>query len=141
MSASLSRLQPSEHPRSMCERWCARKQLIVRLWKTSFVMPGDAKKPCRAGRAFPRTKAKAPSSGASSNASCRSGDLRHVCGLGSFLPLHNFEFDFIPLGERLETGSTNRAEVHEYVGTTLARNKTKPFRVVEPFDRTSDACH
>src|SRR5436190_2512475 len=44
------------------------------------------KKPRRAGRVFPRYRKK-------------SADFGHISGLGSFLSLHDFEFDFIALGE------------------------------------------
>ena len=71
----------------------------------------------------------------------RSTDFCHVRSLRSFLALHNFELDFIALGERLESGSTNCAEMHKNVRASLTRNEAKSLGVVEPFDRASDACH
>jgi hypothetical protein len=70
-----------------------------------------------------------------------SGDFRHVRGLGAFLSLHDFEFNFVAFGEGFETRAANCAEMHEHVGASLARNEAKSLSVVEPFDRTSDACH
>jgi hypothetical protein len=36
-------------PISEWVQWCGRKQLICRLWKTSFVMPVNVKKPRGSG--------------------------------------------------------------------------------------------
>src|SRR5437868_6382942 len=68
-------------------------------------------------------------------------DLGHVCSLWSFLALHDFEFDFIAFSERLETASPDRAEMNEHVRSAFPRDEAKSFGVVEPFDRSSDACH
>jgi hypothetical protein len=59
--------------------------------------------PC--GQSFSRIKQKSPAvrQSFSIHDQRRSTDFRHVGGLGSFLPLNNFEFDLIPLGERFET--------------------------------------
>jgi hypothetical protein len=70
-----------------------------------------------------------------------SADFSYVCGLWSFLALHNFELDLIPLGERFESRATDRAEMHEDIGTSLTRNEAKSLGVIEPFDRACDACH
>jgi hypothetical protein len=70
-----------------------------------------------------------------------SSDLRYVRGLWSLLSLYNFEFYLVAFGERLEARSADSAEVHKHIGPSLTRNKSKPLGVVEPFDRTSDACH
>ena len=70
-----------------------------------------------------------------------SADLCHIRVLWSFLALNDFELDLITLGERLETRSAYRAEVHEDIGASLARYEAKSLGVVEPFDRASDACH
>jgi hypothetical protein len=110
------------------DRLCVSKQIKCRLWKTNFVMPVDAKKPRFSGAFF------FGSSGGSS-------DLGHIRGLRSFLALNNFELDLIALGEGLETGSAYRAEMHEDIGPTFTRNESESFGVVEPFDRTRDACH
>src|SRR5207237_6670171 len=95
------------------------------------------------GGAFPGCK-KAPLIGAFLDSSVVSTSLAHfgnVCRLRSFLPLYNLELDFITLGERLETASTDRAEVNEDIRSALPRDEAKSLRVVEPFDRSSDACH
>src|SRR2546423_15507435 len=68
-------------------------------------------------------------------------DLGHVCSLWSFLALHDFELDFIAFSERLETASADRAEMNEHVRSAFPRDEAKSFGVVEPFDRSSDACH
>jgi len=83
---------------------------------------------------------KGPVTGALFSSNC-STDFCHIRGLWSFLALNNFEFYLIALGERFESGSTDRAEVHENIGASLARYETKPLGVVEPFYRTRNACH
>lgn len=75
------------------------------------------------------------------NRTKESGDLCHVRGLRSLLSLHDFEFNFVTFGEGFETRATDCAEMHKHIGASLARNEAKSFSVVEPFDRTSDACH
>jgi hypothetical protein len=47
-------------------------------------------------------------------------DFGDVCRLRSFLTLNHFEFYLIPLGERLETGSTDSAEMNKDIRTALA---------------------
>ena len=84
---------------------------------------------------------KSPVAGAFVVARTFSTDFCHIRGLWSFLALNNFEFDLIALGERLESGSTYRAEVHEDIGPSLARYEAKSLGVVEPFDRTRNPCH
>src|SRR5215208_4692498 len=83
---------------------------------------------------------KAPSNGAFRNGK-RSAYFGDVRSLRSLLSLHHFELDLIALGERFETGSADRAEMDENVRTAFTRNEAKSLGVVEPFDRTSDACH
>ena len=46
--------------------------------------------------------------------------FRDVRRLGSLLTLNYFEFDLIALSERLETRSTDRAEMDKDVRTTFA---------------------
>jgi hypothetical protein len=70
-----------------------------------------------------------------------SADFSHVRSLRSFLSLYDLELDFVALGERLESGATDRAEMDKDVRATLSRNEAKSLGVVEPFDRSSDACH
>jgi hypothetical protein len=84
---------------------------------------------------------KGPVTGAFFSSSNPSTDFCHIRGLWSFLALNNFEFDLIALGERLESGSTYRTEVHKDIGPSLARYETKSLGVVEPFDRTRNPCH
>src|SRR6266516_4960720 len=67
--------------------------------------------------------------------------LGHISSLRSFLSLNDLEFDLIALGEGFETGSTDRAEVNKDVWSSLPRNEAKSLGVVEPFYRSSDACH
>ena len=84
---------------------------------------------------------KSPVTGAFLAARTVSTDLRHIRGLWSFLALNNFDFDLIAFGERLESGSAYRAEVHEDVGASLTRDESEALRVVEPFHRAVDASH
>jgi hypothetical protein len=84
---------------------------------------------------------KAPLSGASFGRLSVLSDFRHVCGLGSFLSLYDFELHFVPFGERLEAGSTDGAEMDENVRASLSRNEAKAFGVIEPLYRTSYPCH
>src|SRR5258705_5562280 len=107
---------------------CAGKQIKCRPRESIFVRPGMQKSPAGAGLFLSR-------------ALNHSGDFRHVGSLWSFLALNNFELDLTPLGERLEAGSAYRAEMHEDIGPSLARNESESLGVVEPFDRTGDACH
>src|SRR3954469_25916124 len=70
----------------------------------------------------------------------RSG-LRHFRRLRSLLPLDDFEFDLIALGERLESVALNRAEVHEDVRTALVRDETVALRIVEPLHGPLETSH
>jgi hypothetical protein len=99
----------------------------------------------RAGWAFPDRMQKGPALagpfliiGVVSNSLAHLG---YICSLRPFLTLHDFEFDFITFGERFETATTDRAEVHEDVGSAFPRDEAKSFGVVKPFDRSSDSCH
>jgi len=71
-----------------------------------IVMP-DAKKPREAGLSVSEW----------TNGSTCLGD---VGGLRSFLTLNNLEFDLIALSERLETRSTDRAEMDKDVRASLS---------------------
>jgi len=46
-------------------------------------------------------------------------DFGDVCSLRSFLTLDDLEFDFVAFGERLETASTDGAEMNEDVRSAL----------------------
>src|SRR5215210_8324500 len=128
MSASLSRLQPSEHSSGSSE--------LSVVCMEANQMPPVEKQFCDS-----QGCEKAPLDGAFLWVLVRSGDLGHVRCLWPFLSLDNFELDFIALSERLEAGSANRAEMHEYIRSSLTRDEAEPLGVVEPFNRTSDACH
>src|ERR1700746_2964525 len=71
----------------------------------------------------------------------RSANLGDVGCLRSFLALNDFEFHFVSFGERLEPTAADRAEMHEDVRSSLSGDEAKSLGVVEPFDRTCDACH
>jgi hypothetical protein len=72
---------------------------------------------------------------------CSLTDFRYVGCLRSFLSLHDFEFHFVPFGERLEAGPTDGAEMDENVRASLSRNEAKSLGVIEPLYRTSYPCH
>jgi len=74
--------------------------------KSRIVTP-DAKKPREAGLSV-------------SEWINRSTCLGDVGGLRSFLALNYFEFDLIALSERLETRSTDRAEMDKDVRASLS---------------------
>src|SRR5205823_13862070 len=93
-----------------------------------------------AGRAFPDAKGPAVR-GLFLKLEFRSAHFGNICRLRSFLALYHLELDFITLGERLETASTDRAEVNEHIRSPFPRDEAKSLRVVEPFDCASDACH
>src|SRR5215470_16491521 len=68
-------------------------------------------------------------------------DLLDVSGLRPLLPLNDLELDLVPFSERLEARAVDRAEVHEHIGTTLARDEAEALRVVEPLHGAGDASH
>ena len=76
-------------PVGVSDRFCARKQLICRLWKTNFVTETLKKSPVQRGFCFRQRD--------------WSADFGYVRGLGAFLALHNFELHFIAFGKRLES--------------------------------------
>ena len=75
--------------------------------RTSSIVMADARKPREAGLFVSEW----------TNGSTCLGD---VGGLRSFLTLNNLEFDLIALSERLETRSTDRAEMDKDVRASLA---------------------
>src|SRR6266478_5746911 len=50
-------------------------------------------------------------------------------------PAH-LELDLVALGQALESGSLNGAEVHEHVLAVLLGDETEPLRIVEPLHAT-----
>ncbi len=75
--------------------------------RTSSIVMADARKPREAGLFVSEW----------TNGSTCLGD---VGGLRSFLTLNNLEFDLIALSERLETRSTDRAEMDKDVRASLS---------------------
>ena len=61
----------------------------------------------------------------------------YVFRLRTFRALRNSELDFLPLGQRPETGSVDRTVMYEYVRAVFASNETEAFCFVEPLDATS----
>src|SRR5215470_11173041 len=59
-------------------------------------------------------------------------DLTDVGGLEPLRTPAHLELDPVTLGQTLESGSLNGAEVHEHVLATLLRDETEPLRIVEP---------
>src|SRR5215471_1710415 len=68
-------------------------------------------------------------------------ELLDVSGLRTLLPLNDLELDLVTFRERLETRAVDRAEMHEHIGTTLARDEAEALRVVEPLHGAGDARH
>ena len=68
-------------------------------------------------------------------------DFHDIRGLRAFLSLNDFELDSVSLSKGLEALRLDRAEVHENIRSTFARNEAKTFRVVEPLYGASDTCH
>src|SRR5262249_11193159 len=69
-----------------------------------------------------------------------SSALPDVAGLQALRPLHDLELDALAFGERLETFSLDRGEMHEHVLATLLRDETEALRVVEPLHGTRRHC-
>src|SRR5215472_15242202 len=59
-------------------------------------------------------------------------DLADVGGLEPLRTPTHLELDPVTLGQTLESGSLNGAEVHEHILATLLRDETEPLRIVEP---------
>ena len=86
-------------------------------------------------------KKKSPSNAGTLLTEAGRSDLLNVGGLRTLLSLNDFELDLIAFGERLEAVAGDGAEVDENIGSTLTRDETEAFRVVEPLHGAGDACH
>jgi hypothetical protein len=68
-------------------------------------------------------------------------DWNDVFGLGTFLAVSDREFDFLTLGERLEAGTLNGAEVNKYIGTGFLLDKAKTLGLVKPLHSAFSCGH
>lgn len=58
--------------------------------------------------------------------------------LRAFLTLGHSERDLLPFNQSFETGTADRAEVGEHIGTAGALDEAEAFRFVEPLDGTGN---
>lgn len=61
-------------------------------------------------------------------------DRDYILCLRTFLAISYSEFDFLTVGESLETIAFDGAEMDENIRTIFTLNKAETFAFVEPFD-------
>lgn len=64
-----------------------------------------------------------------------SGALTYICRLWPFLPLRDFEFDFVTFLKALVPFGCDGAIVHKYIGTIFTSDEPVAFCIIEPLDR------